>query len=643
MKEIAYRWGKSQLLNKFELVLLVCLRDPALQQTQSIDDLLQLFYRRDKNATDIVSTCSEYLSRNGGITLTLLLDGYDEYPEHLRQSSLIADILKRQVLPLCGLVVSSRPHVSEHFHSQAVVRVDILGFTETERENYIKQAFPDQSHKAKELIQYLNKQPSIDSLCFIPFHMVVLLYLYKQGISLPNNSTELYSHFICLTICRHLCKLGTPLKHDITDLTNLPEPYNGIIKQLSKLSLKALSNNKLIFTFDEVTAACPNITAAPGAINGFGLLQAVQHFGLHTKRMTLNFIHFTIQEFLAAHYIAHLPPHEELNIIEEKFWSDIHFNMFFMYTALTKGQRASFKYFLSYGCTTIDTISDKFLNDQLKCLHLHHHFNEAGDHTMCSAIEQAVVFYDKIIRLGTRLTASDMECLATFLTKSLNKEWVLLNLYDCSQLHCIQDHQLNILYRGLYHSNDITINELRLDYNILTTQSSSIVSDITIKCKVKVLVLTGNCLTGEDCQLYSMLTDHTTMLETLCMRETALSSIAAINLFTALKDNNRLKKFSIEHNAITDDACDAITAALEKNSCLLTLNMHNNPLSCRALLAIVQSLQVNDTLEFLGLPECSQAVKENIRSLKGVVNKKRESRGYQVKLNIIHNAIYLIL
>ena len=340
LKEITYKWANKELLRKIDLVLLVCLRDPSLHQIQSVDDLLYLNFMGDKHATETVSACAQYLFANGGRSLTLLLDGYDEYPEHLRESSLVANILKRQVLPLCGLVVSSRPHASEHLREQATIRVDILGFTETEREHYIKQALPDQPHKIKELTQYLHQQPSVDSICFIPFmiNMVVLLYLYKLGIALPKNSTELYHHFICSTICRHLSKLGKPLKHNITDLTDLPEPNNRIIQQLAKLSLEALNNNKLIFTLDEITAACPDIAAIPGAINGFGLLQAIQHFGLHAKMMTLNFIHFTIQEFLAAHYIAHLSPNKELKVIKENFWSDIHYNMFSIYISLTKGQ-----------------------------------------------------------------------------------------------------------------------------------------------------------------------------------------------------------------------------------------------------------------------------------------------------------------
>ena len=632
LKEIHYKWAKKELLQNYRFVLLVCLRDPSLQQIQSVDDLLQLFCIGDKHVTETVSACAQYLFANDGRSLTLLLDGYDEYPEQLRKSSLIANILKRQVLPLCGLVVSSRPHASEYLRKQATIRVDILGFTETEREHYIKQALPDQPHKIKELTQYLQQQPSVDSICFIPFNMVVLLYLYKLGIALPRNSTQLYHHFICSTICRHLLKSGTPLTHDITDLTDLPQPYNRILQQLSKLSLDALNNNKLIFTLPEITAACPDITAIPGAINGFGLLQAVQHFGLYAKTMTLNFIHFTIQEFLAAHYISHLPPNEELKVIDANFWSDIHFNMFTIYISLTKGQRCAFKTFLSAGNEAI-AIADKFLKDQLKCLRLYRCFNEAEDYKICKTIERAEIFKSKEISLRrTTLTASDIECISLFLTSSSNKQWKELNLSFCY----IQDKGLNILYRGLRHSSDVTIDKLHLSHNGVTRRSSSLLSELTVKCKVKMLGIDGNHTIGEDQQLYSMLTNPSTELETLIMYYTRLSSRGARGLFTAVKENNKLKDLYIMNNAITDDACDVITTALQRNSCLVRLDMYYNPLSSEAIINIIRCLEGNNTIQVLGLPKCPEDIQENIRSLKEVVNKKRESRGCQVKLEILY-------
>ena len=626
LKEIAYRWASKHLLQNFDLVLLVCLRDPSLQKINSVDDLLQLFCRGDKNAPHIVSACAQHLFANGGKNLTLLLDGYDEYPEHLQKSSLITDIIRHVVLPHCGLVVSSRPHASADLRKQATIRVDILGFTETERKHYIEQALADQPLKVKELTRYLHQQPSVDSICFIPFNMVILLYLYKLENSLPKNSIELYRRFVCSTICRHLSKIGKPLAHNITDLTDLSEPYNRVIRQLSKLSLEALNSNKLIFTLHEITAACPDIAAIPGAINGFGLLQAVEHFGLYAKTMTLSFVHFTIQEFLAAHYISHLSPNEELKVINENFWNRFHFNMFSLYVSHTKGQRSSFKTFLSGENTVID---DEFLEDPLKCLCLYRSFSEANDEMLCKTIEQADVFKLKEIKLrDTTLTDSDIECLSLFLTSSFNKEWERLDLYNCH----IQDKGLNFLCRGLRHTNDVTINELRLDYNNLTT--SSLISKLTVKCRVKILMINDNCTIGEDKELYSMLIDASNTLEQLYMYDTKLSSRGATNLFTALKDNNKLKGLYIDRNDITNVPCDAIATALEGNSCLVTLIMYLNPLSNETILNIVQCLENNNTLQLLGLPQCPQDIQENVRSSQEFINKMRENRGCQVKLEI---------
>ena len=346
LKHIAYRWSKQQILQKFKLVLLICLRDPAVQQMTFIDDIFQSFCKRDRDAAEIASGCKKYFVNNNGEDLALLFDGYDEYPDISRKDSLIADILKRHMLPRCGLIVSSRPHASVSLRQHATVKVDILGFTEVEREHYIKESMKGQPQKIDELTQYLQGHSTISSLCFVPFNLVVLVYLYKQGNPLPENSAELYNCFICLTVCRHLSKHGHHLQGNITKLTDLPGPYNKIIQQLSKLSLEALNDNKLIFTLDDVKTACPTIQATPGAINGFGLLQTVEHFGFSGTITTINFLHVSIQEYLATHHIANLPADKELRIIEEKFWSDIHFNMFSIYVSLTKGQRPSFKHFL---------------------------------------------------------------------------------------------------------------------------------------------------------------------------------------------------------------------------------------------------------------------------------------------------------
>jgi len=232
MKHIAYCWAEEEALVKFQFVLLVCLRDPGIQKMTSTTELLQSFCKFSMDASKLAA-CNEALFQSNGKSLVFLLDGYDEFPAELRQNSLIASIINRQVLPKCGLVVSSRPYAALHLHNKATLRVDILGFTEKEQEHFIEQSLAKQPQKISELTSYLHQNVTIRSLCFTPSSSV-LLFLYEQGFPLPNNYTEVCKHFIILTISRHLTKYfsTSTITCNSTDLRRLPDPCDEIIQQL---------------------------------------------------------------------------------------------------------------------------------------------------------------------------------------------------------------------------------------------------------------------------------------------------------------------------------------------------------------------------------------------------------------------------
>ena len=355
--------------------------------------------------------------------------------------------------------------------------------------------------------------------------------------------------------------------------------------------------------------------------------------------MTFNFLHFSIQEFLAAHHVSSLSPCDELKILKEKFWSDIHFNMFGFYMALTKGQRPSFRRFIkpSWGewITGLLTghgvqVANEFLDDKVKCFHLFRCFLEAGDNEMCRSIENAKTFNSKIINLArTRLSPSDVECLTVFLTCSSHTKWIELDLRECY----IQDQGVHILHRGLTSCN-VTIQTLRLRFNGITESSSSAISDITICCRVKALDINGNKIVGEDKRLYSIISDPSSMLEELYMYNKS-SSNAAIKLFTALSQGKKLRTLGITYNSITDEACDAIIMAMKNNTSLVGLYMYDNPISEKCVQLIVEALQHNNTLQILWLPYgYSENTRKRIILLAEEVNKKRESCECRVKLEI---------
>ncbi|XP_065884351.1 protein NLRC5-like isoform X2 [Dysidea avara] len=626
LKHIACQWGKKLLLTMFKIVFLVCLRDPNIQQVQSINELLSYLCGGHSNDKIIAAACSN-LRANHGEDIIFLFDGYDEFPNHLRSSSLIAKILSRNELCCCGIVVSSRPHATVTLRARASLKVDIMGFTEKERQRFIKQALKDQPDRVDELVKYLQHHVTVNSLCFVPFNMVILLFLYKNEIvSLPNNSTDLYEDFIFLTICRHLSKAGLPIP---TDSRTFPEPYNTVVKQLARLSFHALNSNKLVFTSEEIQEACPGIVTQPDGTNGFGLLQAVQHYTTRTgtTTTTFNFVHLTIQEYLAAHYIfTDLSQDKKLHLFREKFWCDLHANMFFMYVTISKGQQYSFKEFLSGGIANT-SISDEFLRDELKSLYLYKCFKEAEDDSMCNAIEDAAIFKKKEINLShTNLLTTDLECVSFFLVSSSVQQWVKLDFWECN----IQDFDIHIIHKYLNHT-DITINRLKLRDNSLTKSSSSSISDIVLSCKVEVLHINGNRTIGENGDLYAMLTDTSSMLTELHMDHTSLSPDAAKTLFSAVKDTKKLKKLVVHSNNITGDVVNDLCTALTNNKSLVKLVMYNNPIDEAAIVTVLQAMRDNKTLKELCVPNYSPEIMNRIVE---EINTKRKIQGIQDMLKV---------
>ena len=618
LKEISYLWASNQLLTKSDFLFLLHLRDPAVQQMRSIECLV-CHFKQGKEATS-------NLLQDGGKSVTFLLDGYDELPADLRQNSFIACLLQHKVLPASAIVISSRPHASTSLRDNVTCRVEILGFSEEDQTHFIQQSLEGQEEKISHLNKYLMTHPTISSLCFVPFNMNILLFIYKQQATLPTRSSDLYNLFICLTICRHLAKSEVTLEEEVTHLASLPQPHSDFIKQLSLFAFKALNKNQLIFSLAEMKEHCPAVADHP---NGFGLLQAVEYVGLTCKSYSFNFIHFSVQEFLAAHYITNVTQDEERSILEEYFWSDLHYNTFNFYVALTGGQRLSFKQFLCGGNDAI-TIDDKFLRDKLQCLRLYRIFHEAGDISTCKTIEDK--FTDAEISLDYNiLSPNNLEDLTTLLTCSSCRNWRRLNLDSCH----IQDYGLQLLHRNL-HNTKITIDMLWLYNNDLSLSSDSYLSDLIIACKVKWLDISYSKAVGETPHFITTLLKHPScMIETLYMSRNSYSSTKwAIELFSSLRVNKRVKELVIWGNNISDDVCGEICGTLAVNNTLKELSMYRNPITGQASLLILDALKDNNTLEKLYLPSYPRDITKKITSQQQVVNEKRRRQGCDVKLEI---------
>ena len=472
-KEIAYQWAKNELLASKNLLLLVFLRECSQTQLRSFEQLVQYIIRNDETASHLTN----YLSKAEGDGAVIIFDGFDELSEENRNNSLIVDIINRRILAKSYLVITSRPTASSNLHASVDHRVEIVGFTEEDQLNYIQTALENSDEQVKALQHYLQSNPTINALCYIPLNMTILLCLVEDGIdTLPKTQTEMYKRFIEMTIVRFLKRFEKG--NTVISIAELPHPHNKLFIELAKLAYGALKTDKIVFTLPEIKRACPNLTMTSSNWSGLGLLKAVQYFSVKmgNDQVTFHFLHFSIQEYMAAWYISTLSQGKQVELLQKTFWKHRYYNTWIMYVGITCGSTFALRHFLSGNRFKFysklfknSEVSKKYLENKMKCLHLFQCLVEANKEDIIVSVTQ--LFQSNQIDLSNQtLLPSDLNTLGFFLIRSINKEWDVLDLSNCN----IGNKGSNILC-DRFLDNDVrsivTIKMVNLSYNQLKFSS----------------------------------------------------------------------------------------------------------------------------------------------------------------------------
>ena len=472
-KEIAYQWAKNKLLTSKKLLLLVFLRECHQKPLRSVEDLVQYVFK----SSEITSYLTKYLSKADGENVVVIFDGFDELSEKNRQESIIIDIINRTILPKSCLVITSRPTASSNLHGSVDRRVEIVGFAEEDRLDYVQAALKNCAKQVKALQHYLQSNPTINALCYIPLNMTILLCLVEGGIDrLPKTQTEMYKRFIEMTIVRFIKKCEN--SNTNVNTAKLPHPHDKLYVELAKLAYEALKTDKIVFTLSEIKDSCPNLTMTSNNWNGLGLLKAVKCFSteIGNDQVTFHFLHFSIQEYMAAWYISMLSTGKQIKLLEKTFWEHRYYNTWTLYVGITCGNSFALRHFLSGNrfqfysrLFKISRVSGKYLNDKIKCLHLFQCLVETKKGNILESVTQ--LFQNNQIDLSNQtLLPSDLNTLGFFLMRSINKEWNKLDLSNCN----IGSNGINILCDRFLDKDVrciVTIKMVNFSYNQLNMSS----------------------------------------------------------------------------------------------------------------------------------------------------------------------------
>ena len=291
--ELCRKWEEYPSLKRYKLVVLLRLREKRVQKIKSVEDLFYSCPRADRRKSLVDEVLDNY-----GEGILFVLDGFDELPVTLQNEGFLTELIEGEHLPACTVLVTSRPSASAKIVklSPQAKRIEVLGFTEESVREYSSSIF-----EGKELSDFMtfisaSKNPAINSLMYVPLNAAIVVEIYrsarakKGGDPLPITLTALYLN-LCLTILNRYLD-----KNSLTQVNEFNGLSNDLLEQffrLSKIAYDGIVNQEVIFH------------SVPSDLIHFGFLDAVTAL-YGGGAVSHNFLHLTVQEFLAAFHISQL-------------------------------------------------------------------------------------------------------------------------------------------------------------------------------------------------------------------------------------------------------------------------------------------------------------------------------------------------
>ena len=456
-------WACDKLFQEFELVLLLPLRHKKVASAGSLPELLKLLH----SSPSVCESVSSYLEEEEAEKVLIIADGWDELSEcERREGSFLYQLLFEQ-FSLMSVIVTSRPSASASLHSLPVLDrfVDIKGFNNEDIKEYIQSEFASDQEKAKRVLEQLECNPLIESVCSVPLNCAIVCHLWDTlEEALPFTMTQLYTKITLHVVCRNLRKLPAyGPTFGINSFDDLPEGLQESWWLLCKFAYEALDKNQLVFSKKEVLEFFPDGLAFNEQLLCFGLLQPVETVLDVTSCISFNFLHLTFMEYLAALHLSKLPLNNSCFKLFEKY--DFSMVQCFFFGIYFNGSQSEAK--IGDVRKVIQNIAgNQYCSDNLSLCHCAF---EAQNEFVTSEIVQSLI-KSMIVEIDLDCSGNSRDCAAVLYVVSNMKEWSFLkiNFNNCG----VTDNQIRKLADDLASKQrKLQIKELSLADNKLTDKT----------------------------------------------------------------------------------------------------------------------------------------------------------------------------
>ncbi|CAH1258856.1 NLRC4 [Branchiostoma lanceolatum] len=305
LASIAVNWGLSQRnwAERFDYVFLIRLRE--VGDGESMEEIIldQCLPSEDE---DIHREVIDHLLHKSKAKILFVLDGYDElHAGCKKKNGTIPKLLSGKIFKKTHILVSSLPSSGIEENLKVEQRVWVSGIAKENVAPCIERYFNAclRPELALELQSALRDAYTIpEDLLKSPIFLVLLCLVWEESLDayrvLSNRMTltGLYKEMLTSGVRRY-CRW----KHiDMLDDEDLPQNLSDCLKTLGQAALEGLKTHRSNFDVSEVTPDGRDIDF----LLRLGMVSRVPTASKRHPREQITFNHKTMQEFLAARYIA---------------------------------------------------------------------------------------------------------------------------------------------------------------------------------------------------------------------------------------------------------------------------------------------------------------------------------------------------
>ena len=619
------QWAEGRLLQDYSIVLLLPLRDNNIRQISSLPGLF--LHSRGQVREEV----SRRVAESGGKGCLIWLEAWDELPDHLRSSdSLFTQLIRGLQLPAATIFITSRPWATrgllETVGDRMSQHTELLALTKEEVENVTRAMIvaihsQSSSDSGFDFLQFIDSNPVIRAAMYTPVSAAIVEQVFKSAPhNPPTTVTQLYSAFVLMRLEKHLSEHHkyNDMNIKVRTLADLPERVLEDLQRLCGLAYEGVSQQKIVFS------------SLPLGVSTLGLLQTVpQVYDEGEGRVSYNFLHYTVQEYLAALHLSHLQPHQLISITDTNCLRLVYTGYGRSYYEATQF-KTTFQFLA--GITKLEPFPVAYLSDLLEKYPgtMYRWLYESQNQSLLTSVLGSG---ERELRLSYSTTATDYfvagYCLAhsnctwkivlrsvddvamEFLSKGCNHQ--LPETGTSSQLVSANFSGGSITAEGVRHFLTIPnsllqhIRYLNLPYNNLDRKGCELLAEGVqrMPCLVR-LDLSGNegigC--GGAVQLVSSL--HSSKLRVLWMHRTGISDPDFDCLARYIHSTTSLEVLWIGGNEISVESIDSLCRALSANSSMRILEMDHCHLTTSHCVCLGQLLRhpIHCQIEKLNLGGC---------------------------------------